>query len=71
MAYIYAKIRGENIANFISLKSNVDSDDWWLFIYELTRIENKVHPDPQMELLRKDNITFLTPDLTTKINLTS
>jgi hypothetical protein len=67
MSYLYAKANKIPIDDFKKMLRNLDSDEWWLFIYELGRIENKKNSDPDMEKMRKDNISFLTKDLLNKL----
>ncbi len=69
MCFLYCKINGRNIIDFIKLLKNVDQNEWWLYIYELSRIENYKLVDVNMEKLRKVNITFLSEDLESTLRL--
>jgi hypothetical protein len=68
MAYLYAKIHSEDLTSFINLEKKIESNEWWLFIYELHRIEKKSLTDPRMEIMRKANVTFLSGVINNKIN---
>lgn len=61
LIYLYTKINEIKLDEFSKIAQKYYSDHgWWLFNYEYGRIENKHVDDSELELLRKDNISFLT-----------
>ncbi|MFA5859074.1 MAG: RNA-directed DNA polymerase [Elusimicrobiota bacterium] len=67
MAYLYKKIRKENIVSYKSMVSKVDENEWWLFSYEICRIEKIALRNTEMEKARRAKITFLSSEITSKL----
>lgn len=66
LCFIYAKVNKLDISDFEKIKSNEDdTGDWWLFLYEKSRIldkeyqYNKQDEKVFFEELRKNKISFL------------
>lgn len=67
MCYLYRKANRKGVKRFSSKRTQVDEKEWWLFVYELSRIEKIKIANEEMEKLRKKKITFLSDDITKNI----
>ena len=67
MGFLYAKINGAKITGFLDLVDNVDENKWWLYIYEINRINKTSFPNSEMEKMRKAKITFLSDEINQKL----
>lgn len=67
MAFLYKRVRKENTNIYKNLISEVNNDEWWLFVYEISRIENLRINNLNMEKIRNSNITFLSNELISSI----
>lgn len=63
MCYLYNKIIKNDVSKYIKLISDVDDSEWWLFVYEVSRIEGLRLDNDNMERIRKDNISFISKSL--------
>lgn len=59
IAFLYTKINKRKTDDFIQLLQKVDQNEWWLFVYEVSRIEGIGLKDPEMEKMRRTNTSFL------------
>ncbi len=67
MVYLYKKIKKEKIDFYKKLVSDVNLNEWWLFVYEVSRIENIKLIDVEMEKIRNAKITFLSNEIISRI----
>jgi len=67
MVYLYKKTRKENIDSYKKLILKVDESEWWLFVYEISRIENIKMQNSEMEKIRNAKITFLSSVITSRL----
>lgn len=67
MGFLYAKINGGDVAEFLNLVNRVDENKWWLYIYEINRINKKSLSNSEMEKMRKAKITFLSDEINLKL----
>jgi hypothetical protein len=67
LVYLYAKVNKKNINKFLGLMKNVDLSEWWLFVYEISRIENLELKDRIMEKMRTQNVSFLVDEILKKL----
>ena len=70
ICYLYSKKNGLDPFEFTGLIDQVDKDEWWLYVYEVSRIENKeLKDDSEMEKLRKAGVSFLGEILKTSVHM--
>ncbi len=73
MGFLYAKINEEDITKFLDLVNTINGNKWWLYIYEINRINKGSFKNPEkesfpeMEMLRKAKITFLSNEIELKL----
>jgi len=67
MVYLYKKVRKETIDYYKKLILKVDASEWWLFVYEISRIENIQLSDTEMEKIKNAGITFLSDEITLRL----
>ena len=67
ICFVYAKINKENIDAFIDLLNKVDLDEWWLYDYEIKRIQKQKLKSPELEKMRKAKVSFLSDEINTKL----
>lgn len=63
MCYLYRKANRKGVKRFINRLTQVDEKEWWLFVYEVSRIEKLKLANKEMDKLRKKKITFLSDDI--------
>lgn len=67
LCYLYCKVEGKEIQAFLEKLEEVDKSEWWLYIYEVSRVEKKNLKDPNLEKLRKAKISFLSQAIIEKL----
>jgi hypothetical protein len=67
MSFLYKKIQNENVDYYRNMISRVDASEWWLFVYEISRIENIELRNVEMEKLRNADITFLSNEIALRL----
>ncbi|MDP3882537.1 MAG: RNA-directed DNA polymerase [Candidatus Staskawiczbacteria bacterium] len=62
LAFLYAKKNGLNLEKYFELVNNIDQREWWLYVYELYRINSSMHIAQYKnfyDFLIQNNISFL------------
>ena len=63
MCYLYQKSKKGNIQDFLDILGKVDEGEWWLFNYEVSRMEGRPISNTEMERFRQARITFLSQEI--------
>lgn len=67
LCFLYRKAHSQDNSEFQKLfSSKEDSSEWWLFIYEYGRLMNATFKDRFYEMMRQNNVSFLSSKLDLK-----
>lgn len=68
MAYLYSKIHKMDITIFLEHLEKKDQNEWWLFVYEVKRLEKLKFGQVEVDKMLKSNITFIDDVLNRKLS---
>ena len=66
LSYLYNKINKNEVKQYLDLLKKINDKEWWLFDYEVRRIE-KLKMNEEMEILNQAGISFLSNTITSKL----
>lgn len=67
MAYLYSRINNTDKNIFLNKLKKIDLNEWWLFVYEVKRLEGLKFGQVEVDKMLKFNITFLDDVLNRKL----
>lgn len=67
MCYLYREINKKDNTKFTNLLDKVNENEWWLYVYEVSRIGKRKLLNSEMEKFRNKKITFLSDEIISRL----